>query len=894
MHSKYQKLYLTIISLIFFTLLILINTARASDLIFTEIMYDPEGADSDQEWVEIFNLSTSTIEINADWRFNDGSNHLLNLYQGNNQIATSTFFIITANAQNFLNTYQDFNKTIFESSLSLNNSMDTIQLLNNDQLITEFTYISNLGANGNGKTLEKIDIYNLNNEWQESYVLNGTPGNESSIPPLNQAPIALAGGDINTYINEEIIFDASESYDPDGDQLNFLWNFNELASSSLEIATYQFSKTGTYIVNLIVDDGQTSSTDSLIVTIEEEVNNPPIIATDNIIINELLANPEGSDDAEWIELKNENNNSVNLEGCYLEDASGNRYTFPSTSFDNYFVLERSISGISLNNFNETISLFNTLDEKIDEVTYIDSQENYTWARFDGQWEQTSILTKGYENQKETRKAPIAVIDLLSNELKINQEITLSAENSEDPQESELEYKWYLDNSFQDDKEKLEIKFTNIGLKKIKLKVINEYELENETTIYLYISNSEKNSEETDETCLSINKKITINEILPNPEGSDDQEWIELYNPNNQDINLNNWIIKDITSSFEINKIIKANDYLLIKREDSKIALNNSNEELQLLDCQNNLINELSYSKSFEGQSYAYDKINEEYFWTEDLSPNQKNIFSFAENNNISDEENYIMGKNEEINFVEIAETPNLEKNKEVFISGIIISLPSEIYKNTAHVCYYNIENQTGDLNECTAIYLNKEWPPLNYGDLVQIKGKVDHLKNYSRLKITNSKDIIIINQKISFDLGAYYIEELEKEMIDSFISTNGQISKLNKKSFYIIDNENELKIKINNDQIKLDDLNKDDFIVVKGLLAQYDDGLILIPRNQNDLIKSEVLGIEEGEESTSSPEIINFDEEEKKSSTTNWLLGSGVVTSLGFVFKNKLIQLFRK
>jgi hypothetical protein len=224
MRSKYQNFYLTIISIIFFGLLIFINTAQAKDLIFTEIMYNPEGADTGQEWLEVFNLSTSTIEINSDWRFNDGSNHLLNLYQGNNQVATSTFFIITANAQNFLNNYPNFNKTIFESSLSLNNSSDTIQLLNNNVLINGHTYNSELGGSDNNKTLEKINIYNTESGWQESYILNGTPGNESSTPPLNQAPVAIAGEDINADINEEIIFDASNSYDPNN-EINFSMEF---------------------------------------------------------------------------------------------------------------------------------------------------------------------------------------------------------------------------------------------------------------------------------------------------------------------------------------------------------------------------------------------------------------------------------------------------------------------------------------------------------------------------------------------------------------------------------------------------------------------------------------------------------------------------------------------
>jgi hypothetical protein len=356
MHSKYQNFYLTLISLIFFALLIFINTVQAQNLIFTEIMYDPEGADSGQEWVEIFNLSTSTIEISSNWRFNDGSNHLLNLYQGENQIASSTFFIITSNAQNFLNKYSDSNQTVFESSLSLNNSSATLQLINNGGLVNEITYNSSWGASGNNKTLEKINIYDPESDWQESYLINGTPGAESSTAPLNQAPIAIAGNDINAYINEEIIFNASNSYDPDGDELDFLWDFAGLASSTDCISIYQFSQPGEYLIFLTINDGRTSSTDSLIVNIQENQ-----IPSGGIIINELLPNPPGSDEAEWIELKNKNDYPVNLEGYFLKDASEKTYTFSFNDFsdlniNDYFILERSVSKISLNNSNETIYL----------------------------------------------------------------------------------------------------------------------------------------------------------------------------------------------------------------------------------------------------------------------------------------------------------------------------------------------------------------------------------------------------------------------------------------------------------------------------------------------------------------------------------------------------------
>jgi len=283
MYFKQQNLYLTILSIIFFALLIFINTTQAAELIFTEIMYNPEGTDNNKEWVEIFNISTSTIEINSDWRFNDGSNHLINLYQGNSGITSSTFFILADDGENFLNNYPNFSGIIFESAMTLNNTADTIQLLNNEEIITEFTYTNELGGDDNGYTLEKINLNNSEGSWQESYLIGGTPGEIPSTPPPNQAPIAIAGEDIQADINEEISFDASNSYDPDGDELNFLWNFDNQASSTSATANYQFSEIGEYLITLTVSDGQLSNSDSLILTvIENETNNPPQIIIENI------------------------------------------------------------------------------------------------------------------------------------------------------------------------------------------------------------------------------------------------------------------------------------------------------------------------------------------------------------------------------------------------------------------------------------------------------------------------------------------------------------------------------------------------------------------------------------------------------------------------------------
>ncbi|MCD4705187.1 lamin tail domain-containing protein [bacterium] len=619
---KHTNLYFFLICIIFLSALICINTVQAEKLIFTEIMYNPEGSDIDNEWLEIFNNSTSSITINENWRFNDGSNHHLNLKQGDNNIEVNEFVLLVADIENFTNNY-NFSGTIYETAMNLSNSGEEISLLDNSNLITSFDYDPQIGADGNNKTLERID-FNLN-DWQESFVVKGTPGDYSSIFPANTPPTAIITAAENIFINEETIFDASASFDPDGNSLSYLWNFANQASSSLKIAQHTFTESGNFEISLTIDDGLASSTDSLLINVlENEINPIEIIITNladeflvgeiihfnacqsngenlefhwdlgdggqgnscvldyrynstgiyniilevsnennnlsknlelmiknnsnNIIINELLPNPEGSDDYEWLELKNIDQHDINLKNWKISDASGKEYIFSDNNFSDlilstseFLVLEREISGISLNNSNESIYLFDNLGEEVFNISYGNSQENYSYAYFDDGWQWTSILTKGSKNQRIDLKNPQAIIKILSTELFTDQEIIFSAIDSENPQEQNLEYKWYFDNSIKSSTEELKITFSNDGLKKIKLIVKNENNLEGEAIIYLNIleklTANQKSEEENNLDCQDYQKEIIISEILPNPVGSDDAEFIELYNPNNFEINL---------------------------------------------------------------------------------------------------------------------------------------------------------------------------------------------------------------------------------------------------------------------------------------------------------------------------------------------------------------------
>lgn len=194
-----------------------ILTFGAGDLVINEIMYDLEGSDTtsnkSREWVEIYNNSGRNIILTGGtngWRFNDGSNHILNEpptngSQGLMTIPVSGYFVLTGDAATFLSDYFGFSGTVIDTVMSLKNSTSTIKISAPDSIIIdEVTYSNSWGANGNGKTLERKSAGGSSNDvtnWAQSSAPGGTPGaanNFEVVAATSSLPVATSTPSIAT------------------------------------------------------------------------------------------------------------------------------------------------------------------------------------------------------------------------------------------------------------------------------------------------------------------------------------------------------------------------------------------------------------------------------------------------------------------------------------------------------------------------------------------------------------------------------------------------------------------------------------------------------------------------------------------------------------------------
>jgi len=160
-----------------------------------------------------------------------------------------------------------------------------------------------------------------------------------------------------------------------------------------------------------------------------------------------------------------------------------------------------------------------------------------------------------------------------------------------------------------------------GISETRVKDIKEQDL-------AWIRDEEKEVSEL----ITYSGGVVINELLPSPEGPDDEEeWIEVFNQNSFEINLSEWQIADTIGTAKIytfpeKTTIKAEGFLVLFRPDTKITLNNSGDELKIVRTDGKVIDAVSYKGAPRGKSYNRTKSG--WTWSGTLTPGLNNIISF--------------------------------------------------------------------------------------------------------------------------------------------------------------------------------------------------------------------------------------------------------------------------
>lgn len=346
----YKKLL--ILPILLFSIFSAQRVLAGGPLIINEIMYDLAGSDDNHEWVEIKNISVGDIDLTG-WKFNDGSNHNLNLPpknggQGSLVIPSGGYAILADRADVFLSDYPGFSGIVIDTVMSLNNAAEILKIIDADgQTVEQISYDNSLGANGDGYSLERTG----------DYIAQFCPARD-------------LGGSVGLENNPNC--------------------YSKPSPTATIAITPSFSPTPLSDLKASLAENEAATGISKAIVVE-------------LIINEFVPNPVGSDEEnEWIEIYNSGQNDVALIGWKLQDLSGKAYNFDAEEIkaQGYLVLSRNITKISINNDAETLSLIAPDSTEAFKISFTaGSKEGYSFSRFgSNDWRWTNILTPGEANQ----------------------------------------------------------------------------------------------------------------------------------------------------------------------------------------------------------------------------------------------------------------------------------------------------------------------------------------------------------------------------------------------------------------------------------------------------------------------------------------------------------------
>jgi uncharacterized protein YdeI (BOF family) len=374
-----------IINIVAYSILPLLTHAQGASaqtklpVIINEFMPNPEGSDTDYEWIELYNWSENDIDLNS-WEL-DG-----NIFSEELIMESKSYLIITKNKDALLARYPDL-ENIYELNISLKNSSDTIVLsdgINSD----EITYEDSLEA----VSWERISYCNNNFEYHSesnSIGVENENNDSSECEATLDFEIEISRDEENfdtnfsNFINSDTILRINYNSEITITEAN--WYIDNKPITQGEMAFVSFESEGTFDVLVeIKTDNENIYT--------QEVE---IIIFPRILFNEIMPNPDGPDTGyEWIEFYSDSE-YINMDNWVLEDATSSEYF--SLFSDNYALLYPTLS---LNNSNETLTLYTPTGLMSDSIAYENSVEDQSFSRVEdgyGNWTNDYQVTPGNPN-----------------------------------------------------------------------------------------------------------------------------------------------------------------------------------------------------------------------------------------------------------------------------------------------------------------------------------------------------------------------------------------------------------------------------------------------------------------------------------------------------------------
>lgn len=384
----------------------------AGAILINEVAWMGSAANSADEWVELYNSSSSAVDL-AGWGLYEagGGTLVINL---SGAIPAGGYYIIERTDDNSVS---DIAADVFGpfAGSGLNNSGEYLVLKDSGGAAVDSVDASagwpagdnvakasmerksdggwqtNDGATINGKDAQGGAIIgtpkSANSSAGSGEAATPTPAPVSGGGGVNQAPLlpvlkAEAGGDVVIEAGRPVAFSGLTSQGA----ASYKWYLGDGAvKDGAEIThTYQFP--GTYLITLEVSNGADANVDQARV----------FVFGGKVLINEFFIG-SSSTTGGWIEIYNPHPSSADISGWILESGES-KFTVPSFVLipaKGYLVLAQLVTGLDLSS--RRVSLKYPNGTAVDEAVFEKIETGHSASRTDGGFFWTREITPGRAN-----------------------------------------------------------------------------------------------------------------------------------------------------------------------------------------------------------------------------------------------------------------------------------------------------------------------------------------------------------------------------------------------------------------------------------------------------------------------------------------------------------------
>jgi len=423
----------------------LLSASVNAQVLISEVMFNPQGSEYTNEFIEIYNRSDNAISL-ENWLITDGVGwDTLIWLAGPDSLGPDTYGLI-------LDPDYDLDNGLYQGLIpsetsiytirsdhsfgsgGLSNSGEQVLLFSPDSLLVSYVGWTQSTPNGYSWERQRIDQPDSSVVWGISLVENGTPGRVNSLQPpavdlelvkveVLQTP-TIAEGDtrirwifanrgLETLDTIQFVLYADENQDAvlspteQVAQLDYAGNLEFSAHDSLEILLNDVPCGVTPFALVGIAFGDTLSfNDTLAFSLKRGYPRGVVI------INEILYAPTDEQGSEWFELYNPSSDTISLQDWSWADATNHwrqltaerlllpparfKVICPDSSVISVFNLPDSLilipaSWSSLNSSQDSVRLCDATSHLIEQVWY-----SGTWGRAGTSLERRDPFVSGLE------------------------------------------------------------------------------------------------------------------------------------------------------------------------------------------------------------------------------------------------------------------------------------------------------------------------------------------------------------------------------------------------------------------------------------------------------------------------------------------------------------------